>query len=108
VVANEKALTETRKRMNDARIEVSLFIAPDPKQLEASARTGARFVERHTGSFAENFSEWWSESSRNRSASHETPKHVSAAESYPRELPRTATAGRGERKAWAELPEPRE
>ena len=39
--ANETALTETRKRMNDAGIEVSLFIAPDPEQIEAAARTGA-------------------------------------------------------------------
>src|SRR3954462_15230526 len=45
VVANEKSLGETRKRMNDAGIEVSLFVAPDPKQIEASARTGAQFVE---------------------------------------------------------------
>src|SRR5580765_6470979 len=45
VVANEKALTETRKKMNDAGVEVSLFIAPDPKQIDASARTGAQFVE---------------------------------------------------------------
>jgi pyridoxine 5-phosphate synthase len=57
VVANEKSLTETRKKMNDAGIEVSLFIAPDEKQIEASARTGARFIELHTGQFAEQFSE---------------------------------------------------
>ena len=47
------ALTETRRRMNDAGIEVSLFIAPDPAQIEASARVGAHFVELHTGAFAE-------------------------------------------------------
>jgi pyridoxine 5-phosphate synthase len=57
VVANEKAITETRKRMNDAGVEVSLFIAPDPKQIEASARTGAQFIELHTGAFAEQFIE---------------------------------------------------
>lgn len=56
VVANEKALAETRRRMNDAGIEVSLFIAPDTKQVEASARIGAQFIELHTGKFAEEFS----------------------------------------------------
>lgn len=56
VVAAEKALTETRKKMNDAGIEVSLFIAPDEKQIEASARVGSQFVELHTGQFAEHFS----------------------------------------------------
>ncbi len=35
---NVPALTETRKRMNDGGIEVSLFIAPDPAQVEAAAR----------------------------------------------------------------------
>jgi pyridoxine 5-phosphate synthase len=56
VVAAEKSLTETRKKMNDAGIEVSLFIAPDEKQIEASARTGSQFIELHTGQFAEHFS----------------------------------------------------
>lgn len=57
VVGNENALTETRKRMNDAGIEVSLFIAPDAKQIEAAARTGSQFIELHTGQFAEQFSD---------------------------------------------------
>jgi pyridoxine 5-phosphate synthase len=55
VVANEKAIADTRKKMNDAGIEVSLFIAPDEKQIEASARTGSQFIELHTGAFAEEF-----------------------------------------------------
>lgn len=57
VVANEKALTETRKKMTDAGIETSLFIAPDEKQIEAAARTGAEFIELHTGAFAESLFE---------------------------------------------------
>ena len=55
VLAAEKSLTVTRKKLNDAGIEVSLFIAPDEKQIEASARTGAQFIELHTGKFAEEF-----------------------------------------------------
>lgn len=55
VVAAEQSLTETRKKMNDAGIEVSLFITPDEPQIAASARTGSQFVELHTGKFAENF-----------------------------------------------------
>ncbi len=57
VAANVERLTETRKRMNDAGIEVSLFISPDPEQIEAAARTGAQFIELHTGTFAERFEE---------------------------------------------------
>lgn len=52
---NVPSLTETRKRMNDAGIEISLFIAPDPEQVEAAARIGSQFIELHTGAFAEHF-----------------------------------------------------
>ncbi len=55
VAGNELAITETCKRMNDAGIEVSLFIAPEASQVEASARTGSQFIELHTGRFAEHF-----------------------------------------------------
>jgi pyridoxine 5-phosphate synthase len=51
------AITETRKRMNDAGIEVSLFIGPDAAQVAASAQAGAQFIELHTGTFAEQFGE---------------------------------------------------
>ena len=53
VAGAEKALTETRKKMNNAGIQVSLFIAPDERQIAAAARTGSQFVELHTGQFAE-------------------------------------------------------
>ena len=55
VVAAEESLNETREKMNDAGIEVSLFIAPDEKQIEACARVGSQCVELHTGQFAEEF-----------------------------------------------------
>jgi pyridoxine 5-phosphate synthase len=49
------ALTETRRRMNEAGIEVSLFIAPETAQVDAASKIGAQFVELHTGAFAEQF-----------------------------------------------------
>ena len=49
------SLAETRRRMEEAGIEVSLFIAPEPEQVEAAARVGSQFIELHTGAFAENF-----------------------------------------------------
>jgi pyridoxine 5-phosphate synthase len=57
VAGNLKSLTETCQRMKDGGIEVSLFIAPDPAQLEASAKVGSQFVELHTGAFAEHFNQ---------------------------------------------------
>lgn len=57
VASNLGPLTETRKLLNDAGIEVSLFIAPDPAQIEAAARCGSQFIELHTGAFAESFAD---------------------------------------------------
>jgi pyridoxine 5-phosphate synthase len=39
-------------RLSDAGIRVSLFIAPDPRQIEAAVRLGAPVVELHTGEYA--------------------------------------------------------
>jgi pyridoxine 5-phosphate synthase len=55
VAGNLGTIADTRKRMNDGGIEVSLFIAPDPAQIEAAARTGSQFIELHTGAYAEAF-----------------------------------------------------
>jgi pyridoxine 5-phosphate synthase len=52
-----RALGRTRERMNAAGIEVSLFVAPDPEQIDACGKVGPQFVELHTGAFAEQFAE---------------------------------------------------
>jgi len=39
-------------RLTDAGIRVSLFIAPDPRQIEAAMLLGAPVVELHTGEYA--------------------------------------------------------
>ena len=51
VLSNIAALTETRQRMSDAGIEVSLFIDPNVEQVEAAVKVGAEFIELHTGAF---------------------------------------------------------
>ena len=55
VVGHESALRGTIRRMKESGIEVSLFVDPDPAQVEASARVGAQFIELHTGAYAEVF-----------------------------------------------------
>jgi pyridoxine 5-phosphate synthase len=55
VAGNCAAFKETRQRLNDAGIEVSLFITPDTDQIQASAQIGSQFIELHTGAFAEAF-----------------------------------------------------
>ncbi len=39
----------------DAGIKVSLFINPDEQQVVASAKTGAQFIEMHTGAYSNAF-----------------------------------------------------
>ena len=48
-------VTEFIKPLLDAGIIVSLFIDPDEEQVKASAKTGAQFIEMHTGAYAESF-----------------------------------------------------
>jgi pyridoxine 5-phosphate synthase len=40
-------------RLAETGIRVSLFVDPDPRQLEASVRAGAPVVELHTGAYAD-------------------------------------------------------
>ena len=52
VVAHAKQLRDVVSRLRDAGIRVSLFVDPDPGQLEAGRELGADAVEIHTGAYA--------------------------------------------------------
>ena len=52
VVGHERDLRDAVARLRAGGVRVSLFIDPDPAQLEASARVGAEAVELHTGRYA--------------------------------------------------------
>lgn len=52
VVAHFTALQSTVSRMADAGITVSMFIDPDPAQIDATVALGAPVIELHTGAFA--------------------------------------------------------
>lgn len=47
-----RQLEPTVRRLQSAGIRVSLFIEPDPEQIEAARRLGADAIELHTGAFA--------------------------------------------------------
>ena len=55
VAGNLDSIRAATRQLRDAGIEVSLFVDPDARQLEAAARTGCEFVELHTGAYAEQF-----------------------------------------------------
>lgn len=48
----DSSLERTVKTLQDAGIKVSLFVDPELKQVEASARLGVDMIELHTGAFA--------------------------------------------------------
>jgi pyridoxine 5-phosphate synthase len=52
VVGHEARVRDAVSRLTAAGIRVSLFVDPDPGQLEASAAAGAAVVELHTGDYA--------------------------------------------------------
>jgi pyridoxine 5-phosphate synthase len=55
VAGNLSAVTRATQMLTHAGIAVSLFIDPNPKQIEAASKTGATIVELHTGSYAHAF-----------------------------------------------------
>ena len=53
VVAANAPLGDLIAKLKDAGIRVSLFIEPDPRQIDKSAALGADVVELHTGRYCE-------------------------------------------------------
>ena len=55
LVPEKRQEITTEGGLDVAGIIVSLFIDPDEEQVKASAKTGAQFIEMHTGAYAESF-----------------------------------------------------
>ncbi len=53
VVRNRREVSEAVRHLGEAGIRVSLFIDPDPDQLEAAREIQAPVIELHTGTYAE-------------------------------------------------------
>lgn len=53
VIAHFDKVKAATKKLSDAGIRVSLFIAPDIAQIDASHKAGAPVIELHTGTFAD-------------------------------------------------------
>lgn len=53
VAGQKERVAAACRRLSESGIRVSLFIDPDPRQLEASRDVGAPVVELHTGAYAE-------------------------------------------------------
>lgn len=53
VLGNFAAIKQSVERLTGAGVRVSIFIDPEPAQLDAAARLGAPVVELHTGAYAD-------------------------------------------------------
>jgi pyridoxine 5-phosphate synthase len=52
IIVNRRIVSDAVKRLQDEGIEVSLFLDPDPRQIDAAAEMQADAVELHTGQYA--------------------------------------------------------
>ena len=52
VAANLKLIATAIKKLKASGIQVSLFIDPDKKQIEAAKKSAAKIIELHTGRYA--------------------------------------------------------
>ena len=86
VVQNFKKLKPVFQRLSDRGIEVSLFIDPDNRQVEATKKLGASIIEFHTGGYAQALTD--------KTIASELKK-LDLAVQYARDLDMTVNAGHG-------------
>ena len=85
VCGNEARVQSAVERLSGAGSEVSLFIYPDARQIEAAKRVGAPVIELHTGHYAD------TEGAEQQDAL----KRIQVAVTYARKLGLVVNAGHG-------------
>lgn len=85
VAGQLRKVTGACRRLADAGIRVSLFIDPEPAQLDAARQAGAPVVELHTGNYADTTGR----------AQQQELERVIAAAAYGADLGLTIHAGHG-------------
>jgi len=86
VATNVNALTELCNEFKDNDIRTSLFIDPTKEQIDATARTGAPFIELHTGAYAE---------AETQAAQHTELNKIREAANYAASIGLIVNAGHG-------------
>ncbi len=86
VVANQDKIKKAVGKLNESGIEVSLFIDPEKKQLQAARITGCRMVELHTGAYA---------NAKNKTEEDKCIRELKSAVSFARSLGFQVFAGHG-------------
>jgi pyridoxine 5-phosphate synthase len=86
VVAHRTVTADAVRRLHEAGITVSLFIDPDPRQIEAAVDLGVAAVELHTGEYA---------NARDDSTRHDELVRLARAAAMVRQAKLQLNAGHG-------------
>ena len=86
VAAGATRIRRTVALLQKGGIEVSLFIDPDKRQIDASCKTGARIIELHTGGYAE---------AKNKQSQERLLRAIEGATRYARSKKLVVNAGHG-------------
>ncbi|MDD2679757.1 MAG: pyridoxine 5'-phosphate synthase [Candidatus Omnitrophica bacterium] len=86
VAQNQEKIRQAVKKLEGAGIEVSLFIDPVKKQIRAAKKTGARFIELHTGAYA---------NAKNKAEENKCVRELKSAVNFAKGLGLRVFAGHG-------------
>jgi pyridoxine 5-phosphate synthase len=86
VVKNFRGVKEALEKLDEAGVDVSIFIDPDKQQIRAAKKAGARKIELHTGCYA---------NAKNKSEERRYLKELSSAAKFAYSLGFDVFAGHG-------------
>lgn len=86
VISNFNSIAETINKLSIKNIDVSLFIDPDLEQIKKGKETGAKYIEIHTGRYAD---------AENDSIKKEELNKIIKASEFAQELDFIVNAGHG-------------
>jgi len=86
VIRHFRRVKDATARLTAKRIDVSLFIAPDQRQIESSKKAGVTMIELHTGCYA---------NARSKSTQQRELKRLVTMTKFAQELGLVVNAGHG-------------
>jgi pyridoxine 5-phosphate synthase len=86
VASNSSKVKNAVDKLESAGIEVSLFIDPDKRQIDAAKKTGAKIIELHTGRYAD---------ALDKRKENKYFKEIESAVTYGKKLGLAVNAGHG-------------
>jgi pyridoxine 5-phosphate synthase len=86
VCANLKRIKQVREKLEERGIDVSLFIDPEKRQIDAAKKSGVKMIELHTGRYAD---------AKSKNEENKYFKEIRTATRYAKIAHLTVNAGHG-------------